>query len=261
MPEVAALERLDPLTRGRLFHEVQRRLFRALDGYPADAATANAAGEVLDRVLRETAAEYAERLAPAIPRIWENEVERLRADLRGWLTAVAGEGSTWSPVEVEKEFDCVSVDGHWKLRGRIDVVEQAWDGAIRVTDHKTGSYPKTPPQVTGGGEVLQPALYALAAEQIYPDRLITGGRLFYATLRGGYHTVDVLLNDHTRAEAGRVLSAIENAMQSGRFPAAPREEACEHCDYLVVCGPYEAERIRRKPRAELEELVQLREVK
>jgi len=104
-------------------------------------------------------------------------------------------------------------------------------------------------------------LYALASERLFPGRRIVGGRLFYATLRGGYGTIDVPLNDHTRAEADRVLSTIESAIQAGRFPAAPREDACESCDYLAVCGPYEEERIRRKPQGDLESLIQLRSVK
>ena len=46
-----------------------------------------------------------------------------------------------------------------------------------------------------------------------------------------------------------------------RLPAAPREDGCEQSDYLDNCGPYEEERVRRKPGGELDALVQLREVK
>jgi RecB family exonuclease len=261
MEEACALERLNPLTRGILFHEIQKRLFLALGGYPADAFFLDAALAVLDRILRETAAEYAERLAPAIPQIWDSEVERLRADLRGWLAAVVGDRSSWVPSEVERGFESAIIVNQWMLRGRIDLIEQSASGAIRVTDYKTGKIPDPAPQFTGGGEVLQPSLYALAAEQLFPGRSVVGGRLFYATLRGGYCSIDVPLNDQTRAEADRVLSTIENAVQAGRFPAAPREDVCEYCDYLVVCGPYEVERVRRKPQTDLEPLIQLRRVK
>jgi hypothetical protein len=119
-------------------------LFRALAGYPAVAATVLLAGEVLDRILRETTAAYAERLATAIPQIWANEVERLRADFRGWLTAADGEESGWTPIEVEREFDEVSIAEGWKLRGRINLVEQAGNGAIRVTNYKMGRYWRGP---------------------------------------------------------------------------------------------------------------------
>jgi RecB family exonuclease len=185
MEEAAALERLDPLTRGSLFHDVQKRFFEAFEGRPVDPVSFNAAVEVLDTVLRETAAEYAERLAPAIPQIWENEVERLRADLRGQLAAVAYEDSSWISTEAERAFDNVTVGEGWRVRGRMDLIEQNGNGGTRITDYKTGSFPDPAPQVTGGGEMLQPLLYAMAAERIYRDRTVTNGRLFYATLRGG----------------------------------------------------------------------------
>jgi ATP-dependent helicase/nuclease subunit B len=260
MKEVTALERLDPLTRGNLFHEVQKRLVPALNGYPADRAMLSTASKELDRILEETAAEFAERLAPAIDEIWKNEVERLRADLRAWLVSVATDHAGWVPVAPEQTFDTVIASG-WKLSGRMDLVEESPDSALWVTDYKTGSYPDPVPEITGKGEVLQPLLYALAAEQLYPGRKVGGGRLFYATIRGGYRSLHVPLSDHTREEADRVLATIDTALANGVLPAAPREDGCRHCDYAVVCGPYEEERVHRKPPGELQALVQLREVK
>jgi hypothetical protein len=69
------------------------------------------------------------------------------------------------------------------------------------------------------------------------------------------------LSDGTRDEAERVLSTIDTAIANGVLLAAPREDACGRCDYAVVCGPYEEERVLRKPQGELRPLVQLREVK
>jgi ATP-dependent helicase/nuclease subunit B len=261
MKEAAALERLDPLTRGNLFHEIQKRLVPALNGYPADQTAFSNAAKELDRILDETAAEFAERLAPAIDQIWKNEVERLRADLRAWLVSVTAEQTGWVPVEPEHTFTDQIIAGGWKLNGRMDLVEEAPDGALWVTDYKTGSYPDPAPEITGNGEVLQPLLYALAAEQLYAGKKVGGGRLFYATIRGGYRSIYVHLSDRTRDEAARVLETIDTAIANGVLPAAPREEACRHCDYAVVCGPYEEERVRRKPPGALQALVQLREVK
>jgi RecB family exonuclease len=261
MKEPAALERLDPLTRGSIFHEIQKRLLPLLSGYPADQAALSEASNALSRVLSEVAAEYAERLAPAIDQIWKNEVERLRADLRTWLVSVATDHLGWAPVDSEKTFDEVVIGNGWRLDGRMDLVELSPDGALWVTDYKTGSYPDPPPEVTGQGEVLQPLLYALAAEQLYPATKVGGGRLFYATVRGGYRSIWMRLSDGTRDEAERVLSTIDTAIANGVLLAAPREDACGRCDYAVVCGPYEEERVLRKPQGELRPLVQLREVK
>ncbi len=261
LKEASGLERLDPLTRGNLFHEVQKRLVPALNGYPADQTAFSSASNELDRILDETAAEFAERFAPAIDQIWKNEVERLRADLRAWLVSVGTDQTGWLPVAPEQTFTDKVIAGGWKLNGRMDLVEEAPDGALWVTDYKTGSYPDPAPEITGKGEVLQPLLYALAAEQLYAGRKVGGGRLFYATIRGGYRSIHVPLSDLTRDEAARVLETIDTAIANGVLPAAPREEACRHCDYAVVCGPYEEERVLRKPAGGLQALTQLREVK
>jgi CRISPR/Cas system-associated exonuclease Cas4 (RecB family) len=261
MKEPTALERLDPLTRGSMFHEVQKRLQPLLRGYPADQTGLSEAASALNRVLSEVAAEYAERLAPAIEEIWKNEVERLRADLRAWLVSVATDQLGWAPVDSEKMFDDIVVGNGWRLDGRMDLTELSPEGALWVTDYKTGSYPDPAPEVTGKGEVLQPLLYALAAEKLYPGTNVAGGRLFYATVRGGYRSIWMPLSDQTRAEAERVLATVDRAIANGVLPSAPREDACGRCDYAVVCGPYEEERVRRKPPGELQALLQLREVK
>jgi hypothetical protein len=69
------------------------------------------------------------------------------------------------------------------------------------------------------------------------------------------------LSDRAREEAERVLATIDTAIANRVLPAAPREDACGRCDYGVVCGPHEEERVLRKPPAPLQPLVQLREVK
>lgn len=260
MKEAAPLERLDRQMRGSLFHEVQRRFIPALSGYPEGPDALEEACEKLETKLQEVAAEYAEELAPAIGEIWQNEVARLRADLRSWLITVSNE-TVWRPLDVERTFEDVVIEGGWRLRGRMDLVEETKEGAIRITDFKTGAVPKPPPEITGAGEVLQPLLYAMAAEQLYSGKTVVEGRLFYATLRGGYESIRFRLDDRGRAEIGQVLATIDNALNRGVLLAAPRQGACERCDYITVCGPYEEERVGRKPPERLESLVQLRGVK
>jgi len=43
----------------------------------------------MDDILTATAVEYHEQYAPAIERVWQDEVELLRADVRGWLTQMS----------------------------------------------------------------------------------------------------------------------------------------------------------------------------
>ena len=85
--------RMDPLTRGSLFHRAQAEFFRALEaarraadvgGEPAGAI--RTLHEVVDRV----AAEYADELVPAIDRVWRDEIDEIRRDLGIWVQRLAG---------------------------------------------------------------------------------------------------------------------------------------------------------------------------
>ena len=83
------LQRLDPLTRGSIVHRMQA----------ADvSARSNGAARCRSRRERSTprcgarrtsiarvADEYRERLAPAIDRVWHEEIAVIARDLRGWL--------------------------------------------------------------------------------------------------------------------------------------------------------------------------------
>ena len=73
-------------------------------------------------------------------------------------------------------------------------------GMLRVVDHKTGRMPEPRPEMVGGGEVLQPTLYALAAEEMLGEQVALG-RLYYSTIAQNYTPIDVPLNDWTRRRA------------------------------------------------------------
>jgi ATP-dependent helicase/nuclease subunit B len=259
----APLEQMDPLTRGAIFHAVQKIL---LDGpvMPVTRENLTAAYDEGDRVLDELAAEYREKLAPAIPRVWNAEIEELRTDLRGWLRQVAVAGADWVPVHAEYGFGlkdaatpAARILDQYQLRGSVDLVERYGNQALlRITDHKTGKAPDRPPVYVGGGTVLQPVLYALAMEQLL-GMPVESGRLFFCTQRGGYREMVVRLNDQSRHHVAKILGIVEEAVATGFLPAAPTKEACVRCDYQAVCGPYEYERSRRK-NARLEPLVEIR---
>src|SRR5207244_9055516 len=74
--EPEPLMRMDPLTRGGLFHRAQAEFYRALQADGALPVTKDAlprAVATLDAVLERVAAEYADELAPAIDRVWRDE--------------------------------------------------------------------------------------------------------------------------------------------------------------------------------------------
>ncbi|MGH9558242.1 MAG: PD-(D/E)XK nuclease family protein, partial [Bryobacteraceae bacterium] len=175
--ESVAVERMDPLTRGALFHEVQFVLLselKARDLLPVNTASLPEALELCDAALARIDAKYREELAPAIPRIWNSEIEDLRTDLHGWLHRAATNDSEWMPVHFEFGFgldaavdrDPASTSAEAdlseygvRLRGSIDLIERhASRGVLRVTDHKTGKPPDMVPACVGGGKFLQPLL-------------------------------------------------------------------------------------------------------
>jgi ATP-dependent helicase/nuclease subunit B len=269
--EQVPLEQMDPLTRGALFHSAQFELFRALTG-PIAPDRLPELLDLADRILDRVAAQYEDDLAPAIPRVWKSEIENLRTDLRGWLQQVAATQAEWLPLHFEFGFGLPS-DPHRdtastsqeaiildsvRVRGSIDLIERhATTKALRVTDHKTGKAPKDRPQYVGGGAILQPLLYASAAETLL-NQSVESGRLFFCTQRGDFSSVDIPLNEESRGRLRRVLETIDHSIDQGFLPAAPQTGACAMCDYSSVCGPYEETRVKRKQPDRLEPLIEIR---
>jgi CRISPR/Cas system-associated exonuclease Cas4 (RecB family) len=155
----------------------------------------------------------------------------------------------------------VQLDSGIQLRGSIDLVEEHDNGALRATDHKTGKTKAQTGDVVKKGEILQPVLYALTIEKLFPGRRVQDGRLYYCTAAGDFSKVDMPLNDEARAAATLVATTIGDAIQTGFLPAAPAKDACRYCDFRPVCGPYEEIRTKRKLKERLKPLIELRRQK
>ncbi|MGC1685490.1 MAG: PD-(D/E)XK nuclease family protein [Candidatus Acidiferrales bacterium] len=273
--EAVSIEHMDPLTRGSILHRVQAEFLRQLlreSKLPITTDNLNSALEQLDKVVHRIEEEYREILFPAIPRVWNDEIEGLRADLRLWIRRMAEFPSDWIPTHFELSFgisdgaqrdpasfaDVANIAGGFKLRGIVDLIEhRPSDGNLRVTDYKTGEARTASAVQIGGGEVLQPALYSLAVESLL-KKLVVEGRLYYCTAAGGFAERIVPLAARTRQAAEEVLRIIDGAVEQPFFPPAPREKACGWCDFQVVCGPYEEIRVKAKDQKLLSELTRLR---
>jgi CRISPR/Cas system-associated exonuclease Cas4 (RecB family) len=268
------LERLDPLTRGSIFHEMQAELFRALQAAHALPVTSGSlahALDALDGVIARVAAHQKDKLAPAIDRVWDSEVADIAKDLRVWLRRVSEAPEDWRPEYFELSFGLADregrdprsqtadavVDGRFHLRGSIDLVERNAAGLLRVTDHKTGKNRTTWKTVIGGGTILQPVLYSLAVEQVLGGEVAVG-RLFYCTSVGGFTDHPIPINDINRRSGVEALEIIDRAIELGFLPAAPDERACTWCDFRAVCGPHEYQRVSRKAPDKLGDLEELR---
>ena len=273
--EAVALDELDPLSRGSMIHDVQFALFGRLaetDLLPVRPERLPQVYMVLDEVLDETAERYRDELAPAIDKVWADGIAAIRGDLREWLRLASEDESGFVPWRFELSFglrrgherdshsiaDPVELESGLLLRGAIDLVERDAHGRIRVTDHKTGKDVSRRHQVVAGGEALQPLLYALAAERMFPEDTVDSGRLFFCTARGGFAEHAVALNAYTRETARTLTEVIGEALERPFLPAAPERGKCRWCDYNVVCGPYEERRTQRKPKRDIEALLRLR---
>jgi ATP-dependent helicase/nuclease subunit B len=266
--------RMDPMTRGSLFHRAQAEYLRTLDAagaLPISAATLQPAIRTLHLVVNRVAAEYAELLVPAIERVWRDEIDEIRRDLGIWVQRVAAD-SDWVPKYFEFSFglnddgrdprslpEPVTIDGRFVLRGSVDLIEQRRDGTmLRVTDHKTGRNRSTPDLVIGGGTTLQPVLYSVAIEQGL-GRIVSAGRLYYCTTAGGFAEHSIAIDAGSRAQGIEALTIVDRAIELGRLPAAPAKDACRWCDFRPVCGPDEERRVAGKnPDALTADLLALR---
>jgi hypothetical protein len=250
------LQRLDPLTRGSIVHAIQAAFFRAMQeqgALPVVAANLDDARRTLDGVIADVAATYRDDLAPAIDRVWDEEVALIARDLRGWLARVAEDGAEWTPryfefafgLPVTSERDPASapqpvvVDGRFTLRGSVDLVEEhTATGVLRVTDHKTGKDRTKDGLTIGNGETLQPVLYSLVVEQM-TGKPVYESRLSFCTAAGGYKVRTVPLSSRSRDAGLEALTIIDRSIELGFLAPAPRDGACAWCSYVAVCGPNE----------------------
>jgi ATP-dependent helicase/nuclease subunit B len=269
--ETAPLERLDPLTRGKLFHQVQAETMRTLQRaglLPLTVDTEPRARRILDETFARVAEQMREELAPAIARVWQTEMESMHVDLRVWLERSVLIQQEWEPVafelafglEIKPQYDPRSVAaeavvGDFRLRGIVDLIERCpvppgrGGGAPaagtrggtaaprdewRVTDYKTGANYTRWRMVVGGGEALQPVLYPLAVEAILGARVVEG-RLFFCTRDGGFSDRVVPMDQGARATGLGVLGSVDEAVTRGFLPAAPRPRAGARPSACDIC--------------------------
>ncbi len=277
LDDPAPLQKLDPLTRGDLFHRIQAHVLRRLqsDGLlPLSAERLPRAQKLLEWSVAEIGRDAYDELAPAIDRVWYDEVAAMSRDLKIWLEMLAAEGAEWTPERFELSFGLeasdtrdphsspqpASVDGRFLLRGSIDMVERhRQTGLLRVTDHKTGrNRTQVGRTIVAGGRVLQPVLYGLALEALAPDERVYAGRLSFCTAAGGFSEHEIPLLDSARSTALEVLTIVDRSIEHGLLAARPDREACKYCDFLAVCGREEERRTGRKDPATFADLDALR---
>ena len=275
----APLQKMDPLTRGDLFHQMQAAALRRwqADGLlPLTAEHLPAAQERLTAAIREVHDREYDRLNPAIDRVWRDEIGVMTQDLQTWLEKLTDEGAEWTPERFEFSFGLpdmagrdehsvstpATIDGRFKLRGSMDMIERhRQTGFLRVTDHKTGkNRTRSGHTVVDGGRVLQPVIYGLALKALFPEETVYSGRLFYCTTAGGFQPYEIPLMGDAPKRGIEVLEIVDRAIENGALAARPAHEACKWCDFKVVCGRGEEQRTRRKDAKLFSDLEALRKL-
>ncbi len=266
--EIESLTHLDALTRGHILHDAQFHIYGRLEEaqlLPVRPENLEHVMQVFEITFDEVSERFHEELAPAIERIWRDELERIRFDLRGWLRRQATTTDGFVPFRREFTFgmkprgpadpastlEVAKLANGLRLRGAIDLVEKRADGKVRVTDHKSGKVWMPESAILNGGESLQPVLYTLAYEAL-TDEQVESARLYYCTERGGYAERVVHTDDAALDVVAEFQRRIDEVIEEGFFPASPLPKfGCRFCDYLHVCGPrmeIDAKRKQADPR-------------
>jgi ATP-dependent helicase/nuclease subunit B len=255
--EPAPIEDLSPSTYGALVHDALATFLRhakVLGLFPMQDDSAIGGGRtLLLQSIEEVAASYREELAPAVARVFDDAVLAIARDLTRWLERFGRTAAEPAFIEHsvgDPKAGGIAIEGGFRVFGRIDLVE-ARGTVLSVSDFKSGEIEAPAGARVHGGTMLQPLVYALALEASMPGQVIANSRLVGATHKSQHEEREVAFDDAGRQSALAVLGAIDGSIAHGFLPAAPVEGACERCELLAACGPYELERTARKDPARL----------
>lgn len=252
---------LDAASRGKLLHEV----FQVFIDKTLKAKMKPGSGEekrAIEEILEETIAKYKALVPPPSDIVFRNECLQLKRDLGVFLQINRDLGT--EPVETEAMFGANKEDAvkiplaegkHISLRGKIDRIDMAGPSKYHVWDYKTGgTYSYDEKGYISGGEQIQHALYAVAAEALLIKNLkdkdakvVAAGYIFPTEKgtkdgQGGIFRRPTDDSDRWRDALNRLLDIIA----TGTF-IVNSEDVCKFCDYMDICGGKKArERMNTK---------------
>ncbi|WP_244276896.1 RecB family exonuclease [Geodermatophilus obscurus] len=224
--------------RGTLVHAVLERLY----DLPARRRTAEAARELVApaweelRADPEVAALFAEGGAA------DDAAAEQPPSLQAWLASAGKLVETYfsleDPSRIEphgrEELVEVTLPDGLLLRGYVDRLDVAPNGALRVVDYKTGSMPR---EAFEGKALFQMKFYALV---LWRTRGVVASQLKLLYLGNG----DALTYAPDEAELVRfertlqaIWAAIERAVATGDF-RPNRTRLCDWCDHQALCPSF-----------------------
>lgn len=214
--------------RGTLVHAVLEHLFDA----PAGQRTLAAAKELLDPSWRELVAEQPDRV----------EVLTDQTDLTEWFAQAGALLETYFTLEdpnrlqpADRELKVsIELEDGLQLRGIVDRVDVAPDGAIRVVDYKTG---RSPRQGYENDALFQMRFYALVLSRLR-GRVPAMLQLVYlgdGTLLRHVPEEAELVTTERRIRA--IWSGIRETAERGDWKPRP-SALCGWCAHKALCPAF-----------------------
>jgi len=247
---------LDPLQRGELLHAVFRRFMEELKA-KGELLTMETHLGFLEAIAHEEVERWKAEVPPGSELAFDREVMDIKQALQIFLrdevercTRIKpcffelsfGTGfdkkngkSTDEPLEIE-----LGEKRSFRLRGRIDRIDQCGDHEYEVWDYKTGSaWGYKDEGYVNRGRHLQHALYAVGAEILLrrildeKAKVIRAGYFFTSPKGEGRRIEKDQLN---REELYEVVEDLSELLRSGVFPFSYDKEPCGICQYKAICG-------------------------
>ena len=263
---------IEAATKGTLVHRVLEQFMR--EALPSDGppTTANrppsepwTTGEIAraHAMLDDAAAELEAAGLTGRPLLWKAQ----KSALHRQLTRILGLDSRLratrrtTPIAVEAPFGregrpplvlSLERSGEVRLAGYIDRVDRTADGALVVTDYKTGrgsSYERIPQvgkkepkdlDLVDRGRKLQVVMYGLAARQTFGDSDTPVESYYWFVEQDGMHR-GAPIDSAAERRLLDVLDVSVHGIRSGVYPAHPGEEGyfgwenCGFCPFHRVC--------------------------
>ncbi len=289
MEEPEDLERLDPLRKGGLVHDIlfdTYTMLRDRNLLPLRPATLKAALGILHAAATRCFEDLERAGMVGFPLMWRLDQERIRRDLEMVLRREAADEEDFVPRYFEFRYgdaeradrrnDPASTSDPARLempegpglllKGVIDRVDVSPTGGIRVTDYKTGRMAQYRENSLRGGRTVQLPLYMSAAHQHIAPRhggaRVAGAQYRSVDRRGEFRSIayDAATMEERREDLGRIATTFVNGVARGAFFAMPGEEECRWCAYKLACGEGREARFARKRDDEAAaDLIRLRE--
>jgi hypothetical protein len=251
---------ITPIHRGNLVHEaLEQFLLRVLarpveqrpgPGQPWTPADVALLGEIGGAICDK----YEALGVTGRPIFWRRDRRRILNDLDASLlldsrhrvavgTAPLAAELSFGFGEALEAVEITLADGRvLRVRGRIDRVDRRADGAIHVTDYKTGSTYGYDQLAKGdpvkAGTKLQLPIYGLAGRAVVGDgRTPVWADYWFVTSRYGFQRIGYEITDAVLERTAEVLDVIVHGIEEGRFPAHPEDRSTFFRISCHVCNP------------------------